>query len=418
MSPTILLVDDNPMYRRSLRRNLEIKHYTVLEAEDSRHALEIMAEQEPDVVVTDLDMRTRTEGLELIKQVTQNYPLIPIILISAVGGFDEGALAKEYGAMSVLSKGQLAKQGESLDTLLKKALNQRESNRKRFDIIDQIRSMDNPDVEALTKLREIMVSEDSSPYIKGEALEVYYNLQPSTVIQESKNALVQATQASERMEINIDRDLERFQFLQEESMDSLRTAEFLYRYQESVPEGYDFSRNIGFSYCFAIENEVKSKFRHRLPKFLKTATTYDILSGLYDNRMKNIDLFFQQYLLRLQQIKQLDFQVDKIKQVLEKLILHKDRYKPDGLKAMGVLILCFGRNYNLMTSKAKMDINNPLTLKGLDNDDDILILSHQLIRLQHFRNPYIHPEITVREKTHIIRDAALSCLDYVSRLEE
>jgi DNA-binding NtrC family response regulator len=85
---------------------LELRHFEVSEAEDSLSALQSLANDRPDVLITDLDMRTRTEGLDLIRQVAQNYPVLPVILISAVGTFDEGALAKEFGAMYVLSKGQ------------------------------------------------------------------------------------------------------------------------------------------------------------------------------------------------------------------------------------------------------------------------------------------------------------------------
>lgn len=65
-----------------------------------------------------------------------------------------------------------------------------------------------------------------------------------------------------------------------------------------------------------------------------------------------------------------------------------------------------------------MDVYNPLGLKGLPNEDDVLHLVHELIKLQHFRNPYIHPEITARQKITIIRESALKCLDYVSKLQE
>jgi hypothetical protein len=142
-----------------------------------------------------------------------------------------------------------------------------------------------------------------------------------------------------------------------------------------------------------VENEAKSKVQYKLPKLLKSSTIRELVEKMFDSRMRNIDLFFQQQLLRLQQAKKLDFQVDKIKQVLEKIIQHGDRYKPDGLKAMGILVLCFGRKYELVYSRGKVEVNNPLGLKGLLNEDDVLRLAHQLIRLQHFRNPYIHPKL-------------------------
>jgi hypothetical protein len=277
-------------------------------------------------------------------------------------------------------------------------------------------------MEEINTLRGIMSEDKASPYVKGEAFELLNTMQQPQFEQETRAAIQQVREMASRkggiQEINIDRELNEFKDLQADSMDSLRTAEFLFHYQEMVPGGYDFSRNMGFSYCFAVENETKWKFRHKLPKFLKSSSTYDYVEKIYDPRMKNIDLFFQQQLIRMQQIKKLDFQVDKIKQVLEKMLQHREHYKPDGLKAMGILVLCFGRKYELICARGKLEMNNPLGLKGLSSEDEVLVLSHDLIRLQHFRNPYIHPEITVREKVAIIRDAALQCLRYVGQLEE
>lgn len=424
MNTKILLVDDNPMYRRALRRNLELRRYEVYEAEDSISAMQSMAENQPDILVTDLDMRSRTEGLDLIQQVRQNYPIVPVILISAVGTFDEGAMAKEYGAMYVVSKGQFGQESESLPDLLEQAIERRKINEEYMNLLDIWR--ESPDTEKteelLNKVGLIMENERIADYVKSEAFDILYELRRNVMVNESRNAieeLREKTQSQARLlEDKINIVLNRFSGLQEDSLDSLRTAEFLYRYQESIPEMYDFSRNIGFSYCFAVENEVKAKFRHKIPKFLKSSSTHELVKKMYDNRLKNLDLFFQQQLIRLQQIKKLDFQVDKIKQILEKLLYHGERYKPDGLRAMGILTLCFGRFYEMVYIGGKVEINNPLGLKGLPDEEDVLKLAHQLILLQHFRNPYIHPEITVREKVAIIREATLVCLDYVGRLEE
>src|SRR5690606_7999244 len=54
----------------------------------------------------------------------------------------------------------------------------------------------------------------------------------------------------------------------DDTRESLRIAEFLYDQQMRVPGSIDFSRNVGFSYCFAVENEVKARMAKRLQKFL------------------------------------------------------------------------------------------------------------------------------------------------------
>jgi hypothetical protein len=60
-------------------------------------------------------------------------------------------------------------------------------------------------------------------------------------------------------------------------------------------------------------------------------------------------------------------------------------------------------------------VNNPLGLKGLD-EEGTLQLASQLVSLQHLRNPYIHPEFNEREQIDRVRDVAVECINLVSRL--
>jgi CheY-like chemotaxis protein len=425
MQKKILIVDDNQLYRQAVKRNLLLRNYAVIEAESAKEAMTKLEKETPQVVVTDLDMRTRTEGLDLIKELHQKRPEIPIILISAVGTFDEGALAKEFGARYVISKSRVGKEIENLFQLIESAIAHQEKELKILTQLDEWK--DNADqVSAdtvLARLRDIINDESLSSLVKSEAFDILYTYSVPTLTAETKTALQQVQQQSpvvlpQQVENEIDQVLAQYPELQDESKENIRTAEFLYRYQTEYDSGYDFTRSIGFSYCFTVENETKHKFRFKLLKFLRSATTRELLQKIYDVRLKNIDLFFQQYIMRLQQSKSLDFQVDKIKLIFEKMLQHGERYKPDGLKAMGTIIFCFGREYQFSSTHGTIEVDNPLGVKGLANDDEVMQLAHELIKLQHFRNPYIHPEITARQKVTIIRDAALKCLDYVSKLQE
>lgn len=425
MQKTILIVDDNQLYRQAVKRNLLSRNYAVLEAENATEAMKVLETATPQVVVTDLDMRTRTEGLELIKDLQQHRPELPIILISAVGTFDEGALAKEYGAKYVISKSKVGSEIESLFKLIESAISHQEKEQKILTQLDEWKDADDEAAveTVIPRLREIISDESLSGLVKSEAFEVLYTYSLASLAAETKTALQQAQQQApvtlpQQIETDIDHILGKYPDLQDESKENIRTAEFLYRYQIDFDTGYDFTRSIGFSYCFAVENETKHKFRFKLPKLLRSATMRELLLKMYDTRLKNIDLFFQQYIMRLQQPKSLDFQVDKIKLIFEKMMLHGERYKPDGLKAMGIIIFCFGRQYQFPSTHGKNDVYNPLGLKGLSGEDEVLFLVHELIKLQHFRNPYIHPEITARQKIAIIRESALKCLDYVSKLQE
>ena len=114
----ILIVDDNPPWREAVRRNLEFMDYAVLEADNSSQALLELRRSQPSVVITDLSMNTRSEGLELITAIKEQYPQIPVILISAVGTFEEGAQARQLGAIAVLGKTRIDREMETLYSTL------------------------------------------------------------------------------------------------------------------------------------------------------------------------------------------------------------------------------------------------------------------------------------------------------------
>lgn len=433
----VLLVDDNPLYRQSVKRNLEMHKYKVYEAEDASEALKLLnqvqtkSHTQVDAVITDLALRTPREGISLISEVRKRYPTLPVILISAVGTFDDGALAKECGATYVVSKNRLGGEKGFLIKLLEKAISSVETERELFKKIEYWqRNIDSiPREEVLTKIHNIIVDSSYSSQLKSEAFELLTQLQSSVYSEESKKQVAELPAFNLEIQQTIAAQLANYPNLTDEAVESLRIAEFLHKYQQMLLQktGEDnkkettignFSRNICFSYCFAVEKEMQSRVKYKVARMLKSATIKELLSYMYDEKLKNLDLAFQRYLFLLEQSKGLDFQIDKIKLVLERMIELGESFRPDGLKTLGVLVLCFGRNYSFTNLEGiTVEITNPLGLKGLSNEDEVLHLAALLIRLQHFRNPYIHPEIAIHEKITIIREATLECLKYISKLE-
>ncbi len=80
----ILIVEDSPNLREMLEMTLRFKGYTVASAQDGEEALQIVEQQKPALVITDLLM-PHMDGYALAYRLRQN-PLtssIPIIFISA-----------------------------------------------------------------------------------------------------------------------------------------------------------------------------------------------------------------------------------------------------------------------------------------------------------------------------------------------
>ncbi len=104
VTPTIMIIDDDPAVRRILSSILTGAGFAVIEAENGRQALaRLPTECTVDIVVSDLVMPEQ-EGLETILLLRKRYPAIGIIAISGAfgGGFLDTAV--KFGAHAALPK--------------------------------------------------------------------------------------------------------------------------------------------------------------------------------------------------------------------------------------------------------------------------------------------------------------------------
>jgi two-component system, chemotaxis family, chemotaxis protein CheY len=102
----ILVIDDDPDLRQTMRRILERGGHTVQEAENGLAGLRMVEREPPLLVVTDLLMPEK-EGIETIMELRERFPRIGVVAVSGAGGVDEaGPLvdAELFGADATLSK--------------------------------------------------------------------------------------------------------------------------------------------------------------------------------------------------------------------------------------------------------------------------------------------------------------------------
>ncbi|GLX66815.1 response regulator [Paenibacillus glycanilyticus] len=86
--PSILIVDDEAIFRRGLRKIIESSSgswQVAGEAKDGYEALEMVENLKPDVLLTDIRM-PKMDGLQLIQIAKERYPKLLVIVLS---GFDE-----------------------------------------------------------------------------------------------------------------------------------------------------------------------------------------------------------------------------------------------------------------------------------------------------------------------------------------
>ena len=87
----ILVVENEANMRRVLTALLRRKGYRTLEAEDGEVALEQLANESVDAVLSDLKM-PRMNGLELVEQMQKRFRSIPVILLTASNQYPRSLL--------------------------------------------------------------------------------------------------------------------------------------------------------------------------------------------------------------------------------------------------------------------------------------------------------------------------------------
>lgn len=81
---TILVVEDEPLIRMTAVATLEDAGFQVLEAGNSAQALDMLARHEDvSILLTDVRMPGRMDGLGLVAQVQHDHPAIRSIVVSA-----------------------------------------------------------------------------------------------------------------------------------------------------------------------------------------------------------------------------------------------------------------------------------------------------------------------------------------------
>lgn len=138
--PKVLLVDDSAFDRQRAGRILEKRSaagesssaVTVLYASDSTEAMAALRNESPDLVITDLQM-PGMDGLDLIREIRNTRPSVPVIVMTASGSEETALEALRRGAASYVPKKSLA---ENLLETVEGVLEATQVSRERERIIE------------------------------------------------------------------------------------------------------------------------------------------------------------------------------------------------------------------------------------------------------------------------------------------
>ncbi|MFC1716057.1 sigma-54-dependent transcriptional regulator [Candidatus Poribacteria bacterium] len=101
---TILVVDDKAGGRKALREHLSKARHNVIEAEDEDIAIERLRNTSIDLVLTDVRMKKPDGGMEVLRVAREEYPDVPVILITAFGVVRQAVQAMQEGAEDYIER--------------------------------------------------------------------------------------------------------------------------------------------------------------------------------------------------------------------------------------------------------------------------------------------------------------------------
>lgn len=79
----ILLVDDDEIFRKSLKEHLEADGFQVIAAEGRKTAEELLQKMRPDLAIVNLCMEEMDSGFVLSYHIKKLDPSVPVIMITA-----------------------------------------------------------------------------------------------------------------------------------------------------------------------------------------------------------------------------------------------------------------------------------------------------------------------------------------------
>ncbi len=99
----ILVVDDEEIVRTSCKRTLVPEGYDLRMARNGVEAMELLAEEQADLILTDLKMPDM-DGIELLTRVKQDWPSTEVIIITGYQTVETAVKSIKLGAFDYIEK--------------------------------------------------------------------------------------------------------------------------------------------------------------------------------------------------------------------------------------------------------------------------------------------------------------------------
>src|SRR2546421_10629375 len=103
-APRLMIVDDDPVTCELLCEVFAREGFVTRFMQSGEAALDSLVNEPVDVLVSDIRMKTRVDGLSLLERVRLHYPQLPVVLMTAFGSVGTAVGAESEGAFDYHSK--------------------------------------------------------------------------------------------------------------------------------------------------------------------------------------------------------------------------------------------------------------------------------------------------------------------------
>jgi len=162
---SVLIVDDEPDIRELLDITLSRMGLQTHSAATLKEAREIVAREQPDLCLTDMRLPDGN-GISLIEHIQQEFPQIPVAMITAHGSVEAAIAALKAGAFDFISK---PIELENLRRLVSSALQLEADTSRTRDAVDQELIGSAPTIQILRQQISKLARSQAPVHIHGES---------------------------------------------------------------------------------------------------------------------------------------------------------------------------------------------------------------------------------------------------------
>jgi len=99
----ILVIDNDTAFLMAMQNTLEYNKHTVVTLSNPVQTISVLSEHDFDCVLLDVAM-PGTNGLDVLKRISESFPLLPVIMVSGESTFSIAVEAIHLGAYDFLEK--------------------------------------------------------------------------------------------------------------------------------------------------------------------------------------------------------------------------------------------------------------------------------------------------------------------------